>query len=353
VGNATYRVSIYSHLTLYVDDATIETVCTAEKMVGQHVKAVNTFVLGVTDMRMQFSDTKNVTCASKLCLAREVNEQICNVTIKAVSRTTSLGTGLGAGTRRNMIQVRKRLRAFRNRVGKFKMLRRNRVRTDRLIRTGGLSALTFGQRSLGVADSLLLEQRRGVVAASCDTVAGANIDLSLAIADGKAIGAADPAFEAHVGVLLFWACAIWESWVPIKLLHTLVEEAVVRLGSTNRVWAAVCGPAAAMVASAWRLGWKVISATECENDLGESIDLKINSPSWVADQVKHSVVRWRWRRVELVFPMLASGNKGNGPAWRPVLSVLCVKESEHWGPAQKGALRSVICGRQWTQERVF
>ena len=80
-----------------------------------------------------------------------------------------------------MLQVRKRLQAFKKRRSRFKMLRRAGVRTDRVIRTGGVSFITYGQRSLGVSDFVLLEQRRAVAAACCGQPGGANLDLSLAI----------------------------------------------------------------------------------------------------------------------------------------------------------------------------
>ena len=113
-----------------------------------------------------------------------------------------------------MTQVRKRLGAFVNRRAKFKRLRAAGVRTDRLLRTGGISAMTFGQRALGVSDAVLLQHCRASAACACVSTAGANLDLSLLLADGTSNGAADPAFEAHVGVVHHWALAVWENWAP-------------------------------------------------------------------------------------------------------------------------------------------
>ena len=35
-----------------------------------------------------------------------------------------------------------------------------------------------------------------------------------------------------------------------------------------------------------------------------------------------------------------------------MLAVLRMKDSDDWGPEQKGALRSLLAGRQWTQQRL-
>ena len=170
---------------------------------------------------MEASKTKSGCTASSHTIGVQIARQLKECGIKYNSRVTSLGTGLGAGTRRNMKQVAKRLRAFRARRARFRMLRRNRIKTDRLLRTGGNAAMTFGQRALGVSDSVRLQQRRASAACTCVSSCGANLDLTLLLADGESTGAADPAFEAHVGVVYSWALAAWEKWVPRALLSRL------------------------------------------------------------------------------------------------------------------------------------
>ena len=85
---------------------------------------------------LSFSLTKNATAATTESLARRVCARLVGITVKAAARCISLGTGLGVGARRNAQQMRKRLVAFRGRLHRFKLLRRSRVRTDRLLRTG-------------------------------------------------------------------------------------------------------------------------------------------------------------------------------------------------------------------------
>ena len=120
--------------------------------------------------------------------------------------------------------------------------------------------MTFGQRALGVSDSLLMQQRRASAACTCVTNAGANLDLTLMISDGKSKGASDPAFEAHIGVVHHWALAVWESWAPRVMLDYVLRDARSRLSKARSVWSVVYGPAAALLATLWRLQWEAVDA---------------------------------------------------------------------------------------------
>jgi len=173
------------------------------------------------------------------------------------------------------------------------------------------------------------------------------------LADGKApSGAADPAFDAHIGVLHMWALAVWEGWAPKALLEKLVANAKTRISRARSVWNVVYGPAAAVVATAQRLGWEVSAAARFYDDWGSLVDLQVDSPAFVQQVVRASVIRWRWKRVEATFPCLAVGLPGSGAAWRPVCQALFSRNEQKWGPEHKGALRSAIAGRQWPQQRL-
>ena len=56
--------------------------------------------------------------------------------------------------------------------------------------------------------------------------------------------------------------------------------------------------------------------------------------------------------VENKFPALGSEGAGRGAAWRPIQSALAQKDTDEWGPKHKGALRSLIAGRQWPEQRL-
>ncbi len=242
----------------------------------------------------------------------EVVNAFVGLSAKAANRVASLGSGLGAGTRRNVLIVKKRLKGFVGRRHRFKRLRAAGLKTDRLLRTGGISAMTFGQRALGGSNTTLLQQRRAAAASTCVSSAGASLDLTLMLADGKSNGAADPAFEAHVGVIFFWAMTIWETWTPAAMMTTSFNHAVSKLNGTSSPWSKVYGPAAAVVATLQRLLWTFSDAFVFVSDLGEVIDMRMHAPAYVASSVVASVKRWRWRRVENLLPALASGGAGRG-----------------------------------------
>lgn len=161
-----------------------------------------------------------MTCAITNSLAAAANGPISGIVIKVACRATSLGTGLGAGIRRNARQSAKRPRAFVARCRRFRMLRATGVDTARLLCTGGNSSMIFGQRPSGVSDAVLLSQRRTSCAATCIGGCGADLDLSLMLADDKSKLAADSAFKAHVKVIHFWSSfwrtgclsLFWKSW---------------------------------------------------------------------------------------------------------------------------------------------
>ena len=211
--------------------------------------------------------------------------------------------------------------------------------------------MIYGQRALGVSDSMLLQQRCSSASCTCVSAAGANLDLTLLIADGKSRGAADPAFEAHTGVVYFGALAIWEHWAPRVVMEYVLKDAKVRLVQVKIIWNAVFGPAAALVATLKRLQWEMLSATDFCTDDAVRVNLKVDSPACVVGLVSDSVARWRWRRIADKLPALNVDGFGVGAEWGPVASVLNCKDSEQWGPEHKGALKSLIMGRQWTQQR--
>ena len=60
--------------------------------------------------------------------------------------------------------------------------------------------------------------------------------------------------------------AMRESWLPRDAYEKLVASAVSRLAEQASLWVLVKGPAAAFVASAWRLRWEVLKWPTLRND---------------------------------------------------------------------------------------
>jgi hypothetical protein len=230
------------------------------------------------------------------------------------------------------------------------------VDTARILRTGGVAALTFGQMAMGTPPATLLLQRRAVAAAAAPTagLAGQNLDLALMLADGSDKGMVDPAFEAHLGPIGHWAQAVWNRWLPLKQLFQLAANANVKLAQAIRPWSVTYGPAAAFVGTAARLQWVVHDAVTVLTDAGRTLRLDLDPPAAVAKEVKAAVRRWRWRTVEGSHHSLFSGGAGRGATMDPLWKLLRSNErSEDWNPSLRGALRSAIAGRQWPQARCF
>ena len=325
-------------LTVYVDDTGLEVIGPARMAIQLIVVATRFLIDCLVEMRLELSPNKNVCCASRLAIAFEVCRQLSSVKFKVAGSAKSLGAAITASRSRNTQILKNRLQAFRLRVCKYRQVRKTigTKRTHMLLRTGGLPALVYGQANTGVSTSHLTNQRRVVGAASVATGAG-DLDLTLMIADGSLSGRADPAFAAHCDPIAAWAEAVWCSWLPIYMLASLVNSACRVQDRATNIWATVRGPAAAFVASARRLGWRVVNAIIVIDDRDHELHFDRDSPAMIRHLVEASVRRWRWRSVEARYLSLNCRMGGKmEPIWNQV------------GPLEGGPDRFLIKSLQVT-----
>ena len=134
--------------------------------------------------------------------------------------------------------------------------------------------------------------------------------MAMILADGGPKGMADPAFPAHIATMGHWSMAIWERWLPRRHLQLAIADAKVRLLKAARPWQQVFGPAAAFIASAARLNWRVQDAENCTTDLGRQLNLATDPPAVVKHEISESVRRWRWRNVGAQHGSSGIGKKG-------------------------------------------
>jgi len=223
---------------------------------------------------------------------------------------------------------------------------------------------------IGMADSHLRSCRCAVAKAVAPEAGGKQHELILYTADG-ASGTLDPAFDAHALPLYMWAMAHWHQWLPLQCLHESIVNAQSKvLDGSTPVWRRVIGPAAAVVASAARIGWSFISGrVACCDD--QSIDFLLDPPVVVVQAVRRSVRRWRLKEISKQFPPLVpqapdvnvAAPHGHldvtidfpeafdaliGTRAKPTCKVL-----EMWSPKCRGYLRSAMSNGQWTQARLF
>ena len=340
-------------LTLFVDDSSIEASGTPKIVERAVVEAARVFTSDLQDLDMDFSDTKNMCLASHPSVADRVVARLPGLGIKRVKAAKSLGGALGGGKRRHTKVLQKRLHNFRARKPRFQKLRRMRgaACVNRVLATGGTAAMVYGEGNIGVANTMLYHQRVATAAASVPSGAG-DLNVTLILVDGPGDSHTDPAFHAHEEPIVKWAEAVWESWLPMTMLAAIADNAVAALG-VDVLWRKVTGPGLAMVASALRLGWQVLSCARLRTDLGDTLDLQRDSPAMVRHMVRGAVRRWRWKKVEERHPCIRQGDGGHGAFVQPLFQLLKPKDLEEWGPAQRGALRSAVTDRQWTQHRLW
>ena len=249
----------------------------------------------------------------------------------------------------------KRLRGLAARAPRFRSLAAVGVNTRRLLRTGGIAALTYGQAVTGVAPATLLRQRRlaAALAAPATGTNGQDLDLALILADGSEKGRADPAFDAHLMPIGKWAEGGWGEWLPRRAMTATVAKLSAKLTQVRSIWQHVRGPAAAMIASAWRLGWHIVSATELVTDAGRTLHLDLDPPAVVKAECVAAVKRWRYLAVCRKFPHLGLPEDSHGLMLKPLWRLLDPKGKwpAGWSANQAGGLTSAVANRQWCQDR--
>ena len=255
--------------------------------------------------------------ASSSRVGKEVEKGLGHWGIRFVRTAKMLGADSAGGIRRSTAAATQRVKGLLRRMGQFGKLRRAGIDTARLLRTGALASAQFAQACLGIGDYALLQLRRAAAGIIGGSTAGKQPGMVLAAADAKLGHRADPAFAAHAEPIGSWAYAVWDNLMPRHRMRNSVVAAKRVLTCAKRPWAAVKGPAGAMVASAARLGWTVVDACTMVTDVGEEILLHRDPPAMVKKKVHEAVARWRWEK-EGVGRKRHDGRGWAGPIWELV-----------------------------------
>ncbi len=158
----------------------------------------------------------------------------------------------------------------------------------------------------------------------------------------------DPAIEANVGILHFWAGAAWRACGPARarrrtdpspvLLDNAIKRADRELAAKGYSWSNVRGPAGAAVMTAKRIGWRFISGLRIADEQGTTIDLGMTDPHNVRAAVvratRSAAAAKAARKEELERP-------ADGVWTGPVLRAL---QSKDMAPAAKAARRRAFAG---------
>ena len=85
------------------------------------------------------------------------------------------------------------------------------------------------------------------------------------------------------------------------------------------------------MATAARIGWQVVNATKVITDMGHMLDIRLDPPNVVAEQVFRAVERWRWKRIERKHSRLAVNVSGREAVIAPMWKLLRSKrQDETW-----------------------
>jgi len=244
-------LKVYPHIepTLFVDDLSAERTAGEEVMLKDVIGFTMHVSKAIVDSEMELSDVKCVCNASTDAMGRKLEAGLARLNIAYRKKVKSLGAGLAGGRRRNTDVQKARLKNFKARVKKFRMLAKVGVKVHRLLRTGAIKSMTYGQAIMGVTDSMLRNLRRttGAASSTAGGPGGQNLDIQLMAADDGPKGKADPAFDSHELPIGQWALAMWESWLPQVTMMKMVAAKLPILIRAPRPWSRVYGPAAAFI----------------------------------------------------------------------------------------------------------
>ena len=76
--------------------------------------------------------------------------------------------------------------------------------------------------------------------------------------------------------LCYWAAAVWEERLPRASLERMIATAKLNIDKAKRVWHVLRGPAAALVVTCSRIGWKASSALQLTTHAGRQLDLRVD-----------------------------------------------------------------------------
>jgi len=285
--------------SFYVDDGTVSAS-------GDELSAV-VAVAGATDFVVQYCEEelgleisvkKSVAAASTMTLARLVVRASSSGKLTAVRAAKLLGAPSGGGRRRYVRPSRARLKTLKARVGRIHKLRgASKVCIRNLVRASATPTVTYGVEVMGMSDSHL-DAARSLVAKAVAPSAGGKSHHAVLYAVDAAGSSVDPAIDAHVLPIKFWSLARWQCWVAHDELDDAFVRAVLRLQQARRsCWDLTTGPVAALVASCWRIGWRLLSPTRFLTDEARVVDFDLDPPAAVAKLARRSVRRWQLLQV--------------------------------------------------------
>ena len=376
--------SIRVQCLYYVDDVTIE----AFGITGTvHLKssAASTYVITYFQVKLELevSAKKSGLVTAKPTLAQKVIGMDSTGKLQKLKLGKVLGVVGSGGAKRCIEGQKTRLKTAAEKIDRVHTMRKAGVCTTHIVKATFPAIMTYDACCNGVADGMLRSMRTTTARGLAPPTRGKNSELVLYVADAAG-GRADPAFEAHGQPIKFWALSWWQQWRPHAELEHAHEQAVAKLTSARgSIWRVVTGPATAVVATAWRIGWRFLNAVEVITESGRKLNFLKDSPEAIVQAVYTSVRRWRLGRILSAMPALRPKHSAHArpktgdstlpprgydvscwvpPDWNDCPWIIgrllhgrtcAVKSMPMWNRTCRASLTSTIVGGQWTQSRLF
>ena len=300
-----YKFLSDTRLILYVDDLTVQ--CTAGKTeVTYSIARATAWIIRYFEqkLKVQVSATKSVMIGSTTDVARKACKKMNTNKIKPARQGKTLGMSTAGGAKRSVATQKARLVKNKLKTARIHVMRKAGVNTLQMVRAAGTTSIVYNADCIGMSSSHLSAARNCVANQVAPPTRG-KLNEAVLHGAGASGGRVDPAYEGHAGPIRAWATAWWQNW---RSSHELNESHLAAtkklLKAKTTVWRVVTGPAAAVVATAWRIGWVFIDARQIKTEQGRTLDFLLDSPAAVADEVFRAVRRWTLGKLLRAVPSL-------------------------------------------------
>ena len=333
------------NLAMLADDTQF-LVCGKAGQVGRTAAvASRTYVRKLEECCLLTVSTKKL---SLICSQASTSKEIENSfgRLKGAAKTSDkmLGVDYSAARRvRRPIQA-KRINESRPTAGRIRRLRKAKLKTSRFVKTALLPKMLYGVPIVGMSKAAVQKARRLVHGALIKKhqARSATVDLALDMPE------LDPTYAGNVGVVQWWAAALWEQWLPRHMLLYLMSKVSQELKGTARPFSRVRGPASATVATLMRLGWAIRDPITIVDKKGELMSFD-QAPLTTKAVISESVETMIWEQYAAKRPCSRLGGR---PYLEPLRKLLCRPKGDEWSGQHIGMLRSVMADGIWSAERM-
>lgn len=340
------------NLEVYVDDASLLIRGRVGEVAGIATRAgaalCRAFEEGAS---LPISTTKGRVAASSMKLAHQIANNLKTHGITAAKAMGILGVDSAVGRGGVHGQARKRMNATAKRGSRFERLKRMGGKIRNVLRAAVKPAVLYGAKVVGLPPAILHRLRRLLALGLPTRSKTASLTLQFILADKPG---ADPTYAALEAPIMYWAKRAFGEEEGRATEQQAWRQQIKRLGTYKRPWAAVAGPAGAMILALRRLGWAASGAFKWATDLGTKVDVRTDAPSSVLKLVRGTIGRMIWREWATA-PSAAGDELKRDPDgyWTTELRRWTSGPRKDWTAMQSACLSSTVAGGQWPQERLY